>query len=50
MEDTGNPMVIEEDDIKSSITFSSNAEDNSIFISRDTINLLKEQGGFVNEN
>lgn len=50
MEDTGNPMVIEEDDIKSSITFSSNAEDNYIFISRDTINLLKEQGGFVNEN
>lgn len=50
MEDTGNPMVIEEDDIKSSITFSSNAEDNSIFISRNTINLLKEQGGFVNEN
>ena len=50
VEDTGNPMVIEEDDITSNVIFTSNTEDNSNFISAEIIKILEEQGAELYAN
>ena len=50
VEDTGNPMIIEENDIVSNIIFTSNAEDNSNFMSAEIIKILEEQGAKLYAN
>ena len=50
VEDTGNPMILDEDDIKSSLRFSTGIETNDDFISSGLIRWLVEQGAEVYEN
>ena len=50
IEDTGNPMILSEVDIKSSLLFSSNAAEKDVFISSDVIEVLKTAGAKVYAN
>lgn len=50
IEDTGNPMILSEVDIKSSLLFSSNAAEKDVFISSDVIEILKTAGAKVYAN
>lgn len=50
IEDTGNPMILSEIDIKSSLLFSSNAAEKDAFVSSDVIEILKTAGAKVYAN
>lgn len=50
VEDTGNPMIVEENDITSDILFTSNTEGNSNFISAEIVKILEEQGAELYAN
>lgn len=49
VEDTGYPMIIDEEDIKSSFSFSTTATENRNFISQQMVDLLVEQGAEIYE-
>lgn len=50
VEDTGYPMVIDEEDIKSSFSFNKASANKENFISKRMIDFLKEQGAEIYEN
>lgn len=47
VEDTGNPMHLDKDDIMSTIDFNSNIESESNFISAEVISILENQGAEI---
>lgn len=50
VEDTGNPMCIDDGDIISDVSFDTKLENDSIFISEEIIKILEEQGAEIYAN